>query len=342
MTIRRIKKICATAGITCALVVGTGIAAHADDSDHTLTRPGTPISERLAGADRYETAVAVSQAEYPDTAPVVYLASGVNFPDALAAGPAAALQQGPLLLTRPDRLPDTISQEIARLKPAKIVIVGGTGSISSKVETTLKSLSQAVKRVGGADRYETSRLLVEATFDQPIATVYLATGRDFPDALSAGAAATKESGAVILVNGTAQNLDTATTALLGKLKPTKIVVVGGTGAVSNGIAVRAKTLAASVVRVAGDNRYDTSAALAGVWDSASHAYVASGNAFPDALVGSALAGKHAEPLYVINPGCQTSATATSLKDHGTKDVTVIGGVSAVDPDAMITTCEFTP
>jgi ell wall binding domain 2 (CWB2) len=122
--------------------------------------------------------------------------------------------------------------------------------------------------------------------------------------------------------------------------PSKIVVVGGTGAVSGGIAAKSTSLAASVVRVAGGDRYETSAALAGAWKASPHAYLASGDVFPDALVGSALAGKHGEPLYVMYPGCQADALAASLKNLGTTDVTAIGGL--IGSDDLSRMCYYLP
>src|SRR5580704_6007818 len=76
-------------------------------------------SIRLAGADRFATAAAVSQATYPDGAPIAYVATGLDFPDALAAA-AAAGGHGPVLLTLPDSVPPATSSELARLHPHQV------------------------------------------------------------------------------------------------------------------------------------------------------------------------------------------------------------------------------
>jgi hypothetical protein len=93
---------------------------------------------RIAGNNRYETAVQVSQFCYPNGAKVVYVVSGLNFPDALVAAPVAV--NGPLLLTHPDRLPPEVAAEVQRLKVSRVVIVGGPSAVSEAVETELKSL----------------------------------------------------------------------------------------------------------------------------------------------------------------------------------------------------------
>lgn len=93
---------------------------------------------RIAGNNRYETAVAVSQTAYPNGATVAYIVSGTTFPDALTAAPLT--KNGPLLLTHPDRLPPETAAEIKRLGATKIVIVGGLSAVSASVENELKKL----------------------------------------------------------------------------------------------------------------------------------------------------------------------------------------------------------
>ncbi|MCI2240464.1 cell wall-binding repeat-containing protein [Paenibacillus sp. TRM 82003] len=90
---------------------------------------------RLSGSDRYETAAEVSAAVWePGAAPIVFIASGTSFPDALAAGPST-LGVGPLLLTERDALPAATRAELQRLRPCYVVAVGGTASVSDAVFT---------------------------------------------------------------------------------------------------------------------------------------------------------------------------------------------------------------
>jgi hypothetical protein len=93
---------------------------------------------RIAGNNRYETAVAVSRTAYPNGATTVYIVSGTDYPDALSA--SSLTKNGPLLLTHPDRLPPETANEIRRLKATKIVIIGGTNAVSTKVEKELAAL----------------------------------------------------------------------------------------------------------------------------------------------------------------------------------------------------------
>jgi hypothetical protein len=109
--------------------------------------------------------VLVSQrAGAASSTPVVYVATGENFPDALGAGPAAAMVKGPILLVQSDAIPSATAAELVRLSPGKIVIVGGTAVVSASVEAALGAYASTVERVAGANRYETAAQLSAAIY----------------------------------------------------------------------------------------------------------------------------------------------------------------------------------
>ena len=101
----------------------------------------------------------------PHTA-VVFLATGVNFPDALGAAATAALGLGPVLLVQQNAIPGETLAELNRLQPPDIVIVGGTAVISAAVQTLLEGLGwgPTVTRIAGGNRYATAAALSAATF----------------------------------------------------------------------------------------------------------------------------------------------------------------------------------
>lgn len=153
---------------------------------------------RDAGSDRYVTAARVSSASFAPQVPVAYVATGSTFPDALAAGATGALLGGPVLLTAPGRLPDATRAELARLRPAQIVIVGGSGAVGSAVETAAGTIAPTI-RLGGSDRYATARELTHhAVAAGAAGAVALAIGTDYPDALAAGPVAANRGGIVVL------------------------------------------------------------------------------------------------------------------------------------------------
>ena len=109
-----------------------------------------------------------SRASAPSATPVVYVATGENFPDALGAGPAAAIVKGPILLVSQNSIPGETAAELTRLSPDKIVIVGGTAVVSPSVESALAAYAGTVERIAGANRYDTAAKLSAATFPATI------------------------------------------------------------------------------------------------------------------------------------------------------------------------------
>lgn len=337
--IRRILGVCAATAVVVGALASTGPA---NASDPQLNEGGTPLvlteKSRLQGADRYETAVAASRAAYPKTADTVYLASGLNFPDALSAGPVAARAGAPLLLTTPWGLPLPVRAELERLKPKRIVLVGGTASISAAVERTVAPLAASVVREGGANRYTTSWGLADRAFPGTVPAVYLATAADYPDALSAGAAAARDGGPVLLVDGDASAIHPSVLALIKRMKPATIYAVGGASVLPEKLLAAVRGIA-PVTRLAGADRYATSAAVGATWTAATKAYVASGQNFPDALVGSALAGSTGQPLFIVPDYCmppEVTKTAAALK---LSDATILGGRDAVTELAAAQSCD---
>jgi putative cell wall-binding protein len=311
-------------------------------NDRVQVASYTPTS-RIAGPDRFSTAAAVAR-EF-DAASTVYVANGHNYPDALSAAPAAGFHQAPLLLTEQDSLPAVVAAEIQRLQPGRIVVVGGTGVVSSGVEAALEALypGTQVQRLAGADRYETSRVVSNDAFGDAGAQVaVIATGTNFPDALSASAAAAKVGGPVILVPGSDPDVDSATYDLLDGLGTTKVFIAGGLGVVS--AAIEASLVrhfgGSQVTRLAGTNRYDTAVAINNeFFVSSSAVYLAVGTGYADALAGAALAGTDASPLYVVPGECVPAAVIMAIRDLGATRVVLFGGTGVLSAGvASLTPC----
>lgn len=298
--------------------------------------------DRLSGSDRFATAVAVSQRYYPASGvPVVYVANGFNFPDALSAAPAAARQGGPLLVVRPDSIPDTISAELDRLAPQKIVVVGGPGAVTDAVYAQLSAYATTITRVSGSNRYETSLAISQYAFPAGSSTrAFVAAGNNFPDALAAAGAAGGAGAPVILVDGLSRSGPTAATRTeLNRLGVTNVVLAGGAAVVYPQIERGLKT-SYEVERYAGADRYGTSGVInRESFASARHIFVATGTAFPDALTAAAVAGARQEPLYVVPTNCIPPYVREDLETRGVTSVTLIGGTGALGSGAeALTRC----
>ncbi|MBA4247055.1 MAG: hypothetical protein C0444_01995 [Microbacterium sp.] len=291
-----------------------------------------PQVSRYAGETRYTTAIEISQAGFPDpitSTPVVLVASGANFPDALSAGPVAAALGGPLLLTAPSSLPAEVIAEINRLNPDEIIVVGGTGSVSATVYTALSSLAPAIKRVGGIDRYETSRLITLEAF--PTATTaFVADGGGFADALAAGAAAGAFGAPVVLVPGFPLVMPIDTMGFLTDLGVDNIYVVGGPGVVSEFV-VTSLGFVAPTTRLSGDDRIATAVrvnqeAFPSVSD---FVYLTNAFSFPDALAGGVLATLDPGPLYTVPANCVPASVLAEIAGLDAREIRLLGGTGVV-------------
>jgi putative cell wall-binding protein len=189
---------------------------------------------RVAGADRAETAAALSARSFPSGVAAAYLVTGGDFPDGLAASVAAGRAKAPVLLAMGGQLSRATVAELQRLRPASIVVVGGTNALPASTEVQLRGLtSGAVTRVAGSDRYSTAAAVSGLGFGAA-STAYVATGRNFPDALTGGAAAAQAGAPLLLVPGSC--LPATTRAELDRLGVTRLVLLGGTLAVPSSVA----------------------------------------------------------------------------------------------------------
>ncbi len=290
--------------------------------------------DRVAGRDRYQTAALLSAASYAPGVGVVHLSDGATFPDALAAGAAAAAGSGPVLLTTSRGLPPATADELVRLRPLRVVVTGGTAAVSDQVLAEVRALTgAAVTRVGGTDRYDTAARLSSVTFAPGVPTVWVATGTTAPDALSASAAAGAAGGPVLLTRP--DGLPAPVEAELRRLAPRRIVVAGGGSAVPEAIRLRLTMLAPAVTRVAGPDRYATSAAISGYGfpaPTAARVVLASGEQFPDALVAAPVAARTPGPVLLVRPGCIPEDAAHELDSLAPATVTLLGGSAALGPE----------
>ncbi|WP_141784535.1 cell wall-binding repeat-containing protein [Ornithinicoccus hortensis] len=204
-----------------------------------------------------------------------------------------------------------------------------------------------VERIEGQHRYATAAN-ISATYGDDVSTVYVTTGQGFADALAGGSAAANgqfgtletpegDAAPVLLVRGLEDDLSSEkfhseVKAQLEALSPDNVVVLGGTGVVSEGIEAELGDYAANVRRIGGEDRYETAALLAAEFDSPDTIYVARGNgdkAFADALAGSAAAGRDNAPVLLVKDTEVPPATAEVLADNPDATVVVLGGTAAV-------------
>lgn len=283
---------------------------------------------RLGGADRIETAIEVSRSGFPTdgSAGAAVLARSDGFADALVGTPLATAKHGPLLLTPATELDDRVEAEIVRAVPAggTVYLLGGVGALSQRVADQVTAAGRRVVRLQGANRYATAVAVAKVL--GPVDVVLLATGNDFPDALTAGAAAGSyfspggSGGAVLLTNGTVMPQEV--TAYLAAAKPTTLAAIGGPAA----------TAAPKAIPIVGADRYDTSVQVAYAFFGPEPVIgLASGSGFADALPGGTLLAYVNGPLLLtaptgLPPGVDYYLHAYSSAIH---TAVVLGGTGAI-------------
>ncbi|WP_159436921.1 cell wall-binding repeat-containing protein, partial [Desulfosporosinus lacus] len=287
--------------------------------------------DRIAGVDRYKTAVAVAQKGW-ETSDYAVLARGDDFADALCAAPLAQKYGGPILLTQPKQLNADTLTELKRLGVKHLFIAGGSGAIAQSVEDTLQANGIAtIERLYGYDRYETSVKIA-----QKIGTtskVVLAPGNDFPDALSISGIAAKLGMPILLT--AKDSLPASVGNYFRTNSITQTYVVGGTAVISDEVANGVPAPS----RLAGIDRYATNVAILQSFASElnfDNIYVATGINFADALSGAVLAAKSSSPLVLIDKTMPTG-TANYLQTKLKLSSKVFGlGGSSVVPSAVLT------
>ncbi|RNC63195.1 MAG: N-acetylmuramoyl-L-alanine amidase LytC [Candidatus Dichloromethanomonas elyunquensis] len=266
-------------------------------------------TDRLSGQDRIETSLSISQKGW-SSAQTVILCEYADYPDSIAAAPFAVSQDAPILLTGGETLDPRVISELQRLKPQKIILLGGTGCLTPSIEKEVERYTLSWERIGGLDRYETSVLLAgRLTSDSLI----IANGDNFPDALSAASYAGIHRIPIVL---TSKTLPSSVADYCETNHPEHIMVIGGERAVpteslsQNHLAIE--------TRLGGQDRYETNSQIVAYMKNSAPAddlFLASGLNFPDAIAGTVLASKLKAPLLLTEKEDIPPAIYTIMREH---------------------------
>ncbi|GAC1540565.1 MAG: hypothetical protein NVS3B12_27570 [Acidimicrobiales bacterium] len=306
---------------TASGVVVSVLSSHASTWRVVATR-----TDRLSGADRIGTAIAVSQASFgAGSAGAGVLARSDDYADALAGGPLASAKHGPVLLTHTAALDSVVAAELSRsLAPhSTVYLLGGTGALSPAVESALTSLGFTPVRLSGGDRFATAVAVAQALGNP--ATLLVTTGTNFPDALAAGTAAAAQKGAVLLSDGT--RMPGATAAYLGAHPGAKVFAIGGPAATAVG---------PSATAVVGNDRFDTALAVAKqFFPAATGVGLASGRNYPDALAAGPMLASLGEPLLLTEPASLSGPVTAYLAQPTLSALHLFGGSNALEVNPSI-------
>ncbi|MDI6713370.1 MAG: cell wall-binding repeat-containing protein, partial [Anaerosomatales bacterium] len=190
-------------------------------------------------------------------------------------------------------------------------------------------------RLGGADRYATAAAIARAAFPSGCTTAVVVTGEQFPDALAASSLAGAVDGPVLLARRDSVPDALASALATGALGVRDVIIVGGTGAVSDAVKTQLEQAGYAVTRIEGVDRYDTAANVARETvrrlgtGFGKAVFVTRGDLFPDALAAAPLAYGNGMPVLLVRPDAAPASTKAAIQDLGVTRAWVLGGTKAV-------------
>ncbi|AKN30744.1 cell wall-binding protein [Clostridium carboxidivorans P7] len=314
------------------------ICVNVGGDSSTVTTENTKIKAnnvaRLAGADRYKTAVAISQSGWTQSDNVI-LADGNNYPDALVGSSYAYLKDAPVLTTPSDKLNSDISNEITRLKAKTVYMLGNKTSISQGVEDELSKKCNVV-RICGTDIFDTAvKVGEEIRKTKSFDTVAISSQGGFADALAIAPFSAKNTMPILFSGKDSLRNDTLKALKDWGIK--NVVIVGGTGVISSSVEDSLKSMGITVTRLAGQDRYATALEIIKHFapsDGYKSISISSGENYPDALAGAALAAKNNTPLVLVSKESVSDAMAQYINKN-TLDKSYIFGGTGVVTDKVI-------
>ncbi|MDI0265972.1 cell wall-binding repeat-containing protein [Clostridioides difficile] len=288
--------------------------------------------KKLKGADRFETAIKISQSGWTKSDTVVIVnGEDRSMVDGLTATPLASVKNSPILLSSNDKLPQKTVEEIRRLNPSKVVVIGGNNSMPNVVVEAIKAINSkiSVQRIGGDTRYQTSiNIAREIDKTNSVSKLYIGAGNGEADSLSIASLAGKEKTPIVLTQK--DGVDNEAEQFIKSNKVSNVYFVGGVEKISNKAIEQVGKITNKDVsknRIAGQNRQETNAKVIDKFYSQSKldgVVVANQDKLIDALAVGPLAAKNNSPVLLATNTLDKSQEI-SLKNKNSYKLFEIGG-----------------
>lgn len=296
-------------------------------------------TNRLSGEDRYKTSVNIAENFSKDKIQNVIIANGNDFADGLSGSILSKKINAPIILV--DRNFNIGKESLDYLKnhlssSGTVYILGGPASVGTEYESYIKSLGFAnIKRLGGIDRFDTNNIIVNSLNIEKGTPIVITNGYGFADELSVSSIAAANGYPIFITD--VNTLPNSVKSQILNIQPSKIYIIGGQGAVSDNIKTQIKSAVPSmdsnnIIRIGGQDRYETSLNICKYFKPNSDTVIlASGENFPDALSGTALAGKYNAPIILTN-GEDISKQKDYLDSNNYKNIILLGGNGVISTD----------
>ncbi|WP_181778179.1 S8 family serine peptidase [Rossellomorea aquimaris] len=311
--------------------LGTGLINAEEALNYVQTK------NRLYGLTSVETAVEISKNGWPSleekeltiggkklNGSFVILASGDSFPDSLAASPLGSHLDSPILLVKNNRLSESVKEELKRLNPSHVLMIGGGNAISHEVENEIKNLSIETNRIFGVNRYETAVAINDAI---PYTTnkAFVVSGQNYPDALSVASYSGSMQYPVLFVQK--ESVPQSVRTYMKENEISKTYVIGGQGVLSNKVVDNLP----GHFRIYGVDRYETNFKVHQTFisEDSDSLYFATGGKFPDALSISPLAARTDSPVVLVDRNNNLNLKKTIHLLTNRNNYHILGGPGAL-------------
>ncbi|MGX9755615.1 cell wall-binding repeat-containing protein [Clostridioides difficile] len=291
--------------------------------------------KKLKGADRFETAVKISQSGWTKSDTVVIVnGEDRSMVDGLTATPLASVKNSPILLSSNDKLPQKTVEELKRLNPSKVIVIGGNNSMPNSVVEAIKGINSkiSVQRIGGNTRYQTSiNIAKEIDKTNNVGKLYIGAGNGEADSLSIASLAGKEKTPIVLTQK--DGVDNEAEQFIKSNKVSNVYFIGGVEKISNKAIEQVGKIANKDVsknRIAGQNRQETNAKVIDKFYSQSKldgVVVANQDKLIDALAVGPLAAKNNSPVVLATNTLDKSQESLLKNKNSSKLFEVGGGIA---------------
>ncbi|AXU54673.1 TPA: cell wall-binding protein Cwp10 [Clostridioides difficile] len=288
--------------------------------------------KKLKGDDRFETAIKISQIGWTKSDTVVIVnGEDKSMVDGLTATPLASVKNSPILLSSNEKLPQKTVEELKRLNPSKVVVIGGNNSMPNSVVEAIKAVNSkiSVQRIGGDTRYQTSiNIAKEIDKTNNVSKLYIGAGNGEADSLSIASLAGKEKTPIVLTQK--DGVDNEAEQFIKSNKVSNIYFIGGVEKISNKAIEQVGKIANKDIsnnRVAGQTRQETNAKVIDKFYSQSKldgVVVANQDKLIDALAVGPLAAKNNSPV-ILATNTLDKSQESSLKGKNSSKLFEVGG-----------------
>ncbi|EGT3844456.1 cell wall-binding protein Cwp10 [Clostridioides difficile] len=288
--------------------------------------------KKLKGADRFETATKISQSGWTKSDTVVIVnGEDKSMVDGLTATPLASVKNSPILLSSNEKLPQKTVEELKRLNPSKVIVIGGNNSMPNSVVEAIKAVNSkiSVQRIGGDTRYQTSiNIAKEIDKTNNVSKLYIGAGNGEADSLSIASLAGKEKTPIVLTQK--DGVDNEAVQFIKSNKVSNIYFIGGIEKISNKAIEQVGKIVNKDIsnnRVAGQTRQETNAKVIDKFYSQSKldgVVVANQDKLIDALAVGPLAAKNNSPV-ILATNMLDKSQESSLKGKNSSKLFEVGG-----------------